>query len=396
MIPTRAAAVVAVLAATTAAQALVALAMLSLAAIAPEVARALAIEPALVGWWISLAYGGAMLTSLGGSALVRRLGATRTTQVALALVGLGALSAASGRLVLVAAAAALVGLGYGLTNPGASHLLVRSTTPANRNLVFSVKQTGVPLGGTIAGLMAPPVALAFGWPAVMAVVAVLAVVLAVALAPVRAAWDADRDPSARFTEHPLAGLALIWGDPRLRALSLAGFAYAAVQLSLSTFLVTMLVKDLGWSLVEAGVLLSTVQVTGVVGRIALGVVADRVLRSSLAALVAGGVATALFALATGALGPDSARVAVTAVLVAFGAAALGWNGVYLAGLTHGTPAAQIPRITGASLFFTYGGVLVGPPAFAALVPLVGSYTAVYALSALPALLGVAWLMRAKG
>ncbi|MEW5727485.1 MAG: MFS transporter, partial [Pseudomonadota bacterium] len=266
-----------VLATTTAAQALVALAMLTLPAIAPEMARDLGVSARLVGWWISMAYGFAMLTSLMGATTVRRLGAARSTQIALLLMAAGTLANAVAWLPAVALGAVLVGLGYGMTNPAASHLLARSTSPANRNLVFSIKQTGVPLGGTLAGLLAPPLTVAFGWQAAPAAVALGAVALVVLIVPMRPGWDADRDPGAPLRAHPLEGLRLIWRSPALRGLSLSGFAYAAVQLSLSTFLVTMLVGDLGWSLVEAGVLLSTVQVVGVVGRVLSGVAADKLL-----------------------------------------------------------------------------------------------------------------------
>lgn len=383
---------IAVLAATTTAQALVSLAMLAPAAIAPELARDLGVPGSSIGWWISLAYGGAMITSLLGSGAVRRLGAVRTTQVALLLVTLGALSTTTAWLPLVVAGALLSGLGYGMTNPAASHLLARSTSAANRNLVFSVKQTGVPLGGTLAGLLAPPIALALGWPAAMAMVAALCLALALALAAARTDWDCDRDPQASLKAQPFSGLALIWQSPLLKVLSLAGFAYAAVQLSVSTFMVTMLVTDLSWSLVEAGILLSTLQVAGVVGRLLVGTLADRIL-GGIRMLIALGVVTAILALATGLLAPSWPVALVFAVLVPFGAAALGWNGVYLAELAHAAEPSQIPRVTGASLFFTYGGVLVGPPAFAALHGLTGSYTGTYALAAVPAIFGVLLLAR---
>ncbi|CAA7613947.1 MFS transporter [Magnetospirillum sp. UT-4] len=379
-----------VLAVTTTAQALVALAMLTLPAIAPEMAPALGVPARLVGWWISLSYGMAMLTSLMGAVLVRRLGAARTTQLALLLMCAGTLANAVAWLPAILAGAVLVGLGYGMTNPAASHLLAQRAAARHRNLVFSIKQTGVPLGGTVAGLMAPALTVAFGWQAAPAAVAVLGLGLAAAVMPARAAWDADRDPTAPLKANPFEGLAVIWRAPALRGLSLAGFAYAAVQLSLSTFLVTMLVADLGWTLVEAGLLLSAVQVTGVAGRILSGLVADR-LAGGRPTLIGLGLFTAGFAVATGALAAGSPVVAVYGVLVCYGTAALGWNGVYLAEVAHAAPPGQIPRVTGASLFFTYGGVLVGPPAFAALQGLTGSYTATYALAAIPALAGAALL-----
>lgn len=267
-----------ILAATTAAQSLVSLAMLSPAAVAPAIARDLQVSGAMIGWWISMAYGGAMITSLLGGNAVRRFGATRSTQIGLLLVCLGGGAMMAGTLPLALLAALLTGLGYGMTNPAASHLLARSTSPERRNLVFSIKQTGVPLGGTLAGLIAPRLTQAWGWPAAMASVALTCLGLALLLALARHSWDSDRDPKSRMTGNPFSGLVSIWRSPRLKALSLTGFAYAAVQLSVSTFAVTMLVTDLSWSLVDAGLLLSAVQVAGVVGRISIGSLADRFFR----------------------------------------------------------------------------------------------------------------------
>ncbi|CAA7612891.1 putative Monocarboxylate transporter [Magnetospirillum sp. LM-5] len=380
-----------VLLAMTAAQSLVSLAMLSPAAMAPEIARDLGLAASRIGWWVSLAYGCAMLTSLMGGDAVRRLGAARATQVALSLVAGGAVCTALGHIALVLAGAGLIGLGYGMTNPAASHLLARTTDPAHRNLVFSIKQTGVPLGGTLAGLIAPPVALAFGWPATMILIGLLCAGLVALLGLGRTAWDGDRDPKAGLTSRPLDGLGLIWRTPRLRLLSLTGFAYAAVQLSVSTFMVTMLVTDLHWSLVQAGMLLSALQVAGVVGRISLGTLADRVF-GGIPTLIGLGAATAVLAIITGFASPDWPTALVYGLLVPFGAAALGWNGIYLAELAHSAPPSQIPRVTGASLFFTYGGVLFGPPVFAALHGWLGSYLLTYAVSAVPALIGTGLLL----
>jgi MFS family permease len=134
-----------VLIVTTAAQSLVSLAMLSPAAIAPAIAQDLQIPGSMIGWWISMAYGGAMVTSLLGGNAVRRLGATRSTQIGLLLAFIGGMAMMVGTLPLALLAALVTGLGYGMTNPAASHLLAKTTSPERRNLVFSIKQTGVPL-----------------------------------------------------------------------------------------------------------------------------------------------------------------------------------------------------------------------------------------------------------
>jgi len=64
-------------------QAMVALALLTLPVIAPVVAGAMQISPALVGLYVSVTYAGAMVTSLLGGATVARMGAIRVSQYGL-------------------------------------------------------------------------------------------------------------------------------------------------------------------------------------------------------------------------------------------------------------------------------------------------------------------------
>lgn len=390
--------VVFVLIATTIVQALLTLACLTLPAIAPKVGEALGVDPSLIGLQVSIVYGGAMFTSLAGGAIVRRYGACRTSQIALVFAACGSLLAIVGRLPALAAASVLIGLGYGLTNPAGSHLLANAASPRNRNLIFSIRQSGVPLGGLTAGLMAPAVALAFGWQWTVALVAALALCVAAALQPVRRRWDADRDPAQRLTHNPLRGLSLVWRRPPLRWLSLSAFCFSVVQLCLSTFLVTMLVTDLGLGLVQAGAVLAVVQVAGVVGRLGWGWVADRV-GNGQAVLAALALIMAAAAVLVGLMSPEWPLAALTSVLLMFGVSAIGWNGVYLAEVARMTPLAQVGQVTGASLFFTFSGVLLGPTSFTALYRLVGSYTTTYALLAVLALTGLtasamAWRRRA--
>ena len=75
--------------------------------------------------------------------------------------------------------------------------------------------------------------------------------------------------------------------------------------------------------------------------------------------------------------------------------AIGWNGVYLAEIARITPPAEVGRITGGSLFFTFGGVLVGPSAFAALYHAFGSLGATFGLLAGAALAGLVLVVAAQ-
>ncbi len=70
---------------------------------------------------------------------------------------------------------------------------------------------------------------------------------------------------------------------------------------------------------------------------------------------------------------------VLAVCALFGATAIGWNGVQLSEIARHAPRGQTGAITGASGFLTFAGVVLGPPAFALLAALTGSYRAGFAI-----------------
>jgi fucose permease len=273
-----------VLAATTGTQSFTTLCALGLSAVAPRAAEALDVGPALVGYQVSIVYFGAMTTSLIGGNMVRRFGPARASQIALWLAALGCLCSALGTLPSLAIGALIMGAGYGFTNPAASLLLSRVPAGGRMNLIFSIKQCGVPIGGMLAGLLLPPITLAINWQAGMIVCGLLALGLSLLLQQVRGNWDAERENTAAIFARPFDGFILIWHHPILRWLGLASLAYSAVQLSVTGFLVTYLVAEVNFTLLAAGSMLAVVQIAGACGRLAWGMLADR-LRSGLLVLI---------------------------------------------------------------------------------------------------------------
>ncbi|WP_370156283.1 MFS transporter [Ferrovibrio sp.] len=384
-----------VLAATTTTQSLTTLSALALSAVAPKAAADLGIGPALVGYQVSLVYGGAVITSLIGGGFVARLGATRTSQIALWLAAAGCLLSAIGTLPTLALGALVIGLGYGCTNPGASHLLARTDSGGHMNLIFSIKQCGVPIGGMLAGLLIPPITLAFSWRAGLATVAALALLVSAALMAYRRNWDADRQRTARLFVSPLAGLRLIWRHPILRWLALCSFAFSAVQLSLVSLLVTYLVTEVQIDLVTAGGLLAIAQVAGASGRLGWGWLADR-LRSGSKAMILNGLLAAAAAVATAFVTGGWPWLGIAAAVALFGFCAIGWNGVFMAVIARQAPRDSIGLATGATLSITFAGVVVGPSGFAALHDGIGlTYASGYLLMAAITLVGVWCMVQAR-
>ena len=322
-----------------------------------------------------------------GGGLVRRLGATRTSQLALWLVAAGCGLSALGTMAALGAGAIVIGLGYGMTNPAASHLLSRAPTARNMNLIFSIKQCGVPIGGVLAGVMVPPLTLAMSWQAALLACALLNVGWSLLVGRHRPAWDTDRERSARLFAAPFASLGLLWRNTTMRWLALGSLVFSAVQLCLTGFLVTYLVAEVGMDLVLAGTILAVTHSAGAAGRLSWGWIADRLKSGTLALITNGSVAVA-GALATAAVAADWPVWLVAAATALFGFCVMGWNGVFMAVIVRQSPHA-VGSMTGATLSITYAGIVLGPTLFGALHDKAGlSYSGGFALLALVAAAGV--------
>ncbi|MCC5977808.1 MAG: MFS transporter [Salinarimonas sp.] len=376
----------AVLTATLTTQILVSWSVLALAAMAPVVAESVGLPAIVIGYQIAIVYAvGAGVSLLAGS-LVTRFGGARVSQIALAACGAGCLVATFPGAPAIVIASIVIGAAHGMTNPSAAHLLARHTHKGNRGLIFSIKQTGVPLGGIAAGIITPAIAVAFGWQVALIAIVPVALVAVALLAPPRPAWDADRKPGTSLGIGALRGAGEAWQLPGLRWLCLCAFCFGGVQLCLMTFIVTFAVFDLGMSLVEAGMLLAVVQVSGVIGRVGWGVIADRLQRNG-GVLVAIGLISAGAAVGFALVTTQTPPFVIYVLAVLFGASAVGWNGVFVSEIVRVSPPGLIGAASGLGTFGAFAGVLFAPPAFVQIHALTGSYSLTYGFLIIPSLIG---------
>jgi len=362
--------------------------------IAPAMGDLLDVDPAMIGFQVSFVYAGAMIAVILGGRLVQRFGACRTQQLCLMLAAVGALGATVPSLWVLALASFVMGLGTGPATPASSHALNRFTDPGKRNLIFSIKQTGVPLGVVWAAFMMPSMTLAVGPAWSFVTVAAIGLTVLVVLQPARRAWDDDRTPGLPLITEPLAGLRLVWRQPVLRWLSLSAYFYSFCQLCVTSFTVTMLVKEMGLGLVKAGALLSVVLLSGVFARIVLGIYADR-LGSALRPLALIGTATAVMCGVTALLDPGWPRSALYLLLVLLGGSAVGWTGMFVAEVARVAPRGQVGLATSGAIAFNFLGILSGPALFAIVYQWIGSYSHTFGLLAFVALTGVALILKTR-
>ncbi len=384
------------LAATVAVQVLATAALFSVPAAAPEIARDLNVPGPLVGVFVSIVYSVGILSALLSPGFIWRFGAVRVSQAILVgVVAMLAIAAGGGTVAMLALAGVTLGLGYGAAATASTHLLVPQTPRPVFNLVMSIRQTGVPLGGVLGALIVPPIVLAAGWRVALLVEVGPILLLLGLLELPRRRWDVGLDPT-----HPLLSgallepLRLLRRDRRLRVLAAASFFYSGLQLCFIAFMAVQLTTVAGFSLIGAGFVLAVYQVAGAVSRPVWGWVADRLLSPS-RTLAVHGVGMAVACVATGLFGPGWPAFAVVLVAILGGVTASGFTGVAYAEYASlgGTRRTEATGLGTAAMFF---GVMVIPSVFAVAVTRWGGYALPYAVLAVTAAASAALLWREPG
>ncbi len=349
-------------------QTLMAVAGLAVPVFAVHLAADVGVPAGWVGLYMSCVFAVAMFSGVLGGAAVERLGAVRVAQACLVIAGLALALMTLAAVHWVVLAALMIGFSYGPPTPASSHVLARTTPVRWMPVVFSLKQTGVPAGGALAGAVVAPMVAAFGWKAASLAVGAACLALALALQPLRTRLDADRD-RGRPLGRDLAGpLRLVLGDPALRRLAFLAFAYSAVQMALVAYLVTFLVEAIGLDLVAAGAVLAATQAAGIAGRVVWGGVAATLL-SPRVLLTLLGLAMAVASALVAGFTPGTPAWTIYGAGVLFGATAIGWNGVMLAELARISPPGRAGAATGGSVFVTFAGVVLSPALFTAVLAL---------------------------
>jgi MFS family permease len=354
------------------------------AVIAPLIIHDLHVDPAMLGIYYGINAFCSLIGQMGCGSFIVRYGAWRMSQVALVTLAVGIGLAAEGGLIGFALSAVIGGAGAAVSTPASSQLLGRVSPRRLAPLVFSIKQTAVPAGLLFGGFLGPWMADAMTWQGAMLAIAVSCVAFALALQPLRGRFDTDRDPTRAFRLSDFhRTITSVVKASELRALSFACFAFNGIQQVFTAYFVTYL-THLGYSLVAAGFIFSTVVAIAVPGRILWGwlgsfYIAPRVVMAGLALGMAGSVA------ATGLFTAGWPLLLIGAVAIVLSATAMSWHGILLSETARLAPDGSAGPVTGGVLSFGQMGALLCPVAYAGLLSATGSYGLGFIVCALPAL-----------
>ena len=372
-----------VLAAGTAAQTSFSAVTIGLPVLAPALRDAFGLSLFEVGVVLDSVWIGTMLTLLPWGLLADRVGerivlTVGLTGCALALVG----AAEAGRFAALLVLLGLAGASGASVNSASGRAVMQWFGAHERGLALGVRQTAIPLGGFIAAVALPLLALDNAL-LLLAGFCLVGALLGFAVLREREAPD-EGDPA----EY---GRAL--REPRLWRLCGGSCLYLVAQISVLSFVVLFLHDERGLSAGEAAAVLAGVQVLAAAFRIGAGRWSD-VLGSRVVPLLLVGVASSVtLALATALL--DAPLALLIAAFVLAGGFGMAWNGLSF------TTAAEIAgaRQSGAALGLQQTALAVGgaamPPVFAALVGAT-SWRTGFALAAIFPLAGVVVLRPLAG
>jgi MFS family permease len=363
--------------ATLLVQTVSAFALLAIPLLGPPLMHRAGLQPESIGLVSATTAAGICWCLVFGGPMLGHYGPVRTLQYGLLCIALGllALSLPLGFLGLFGALA--IGFGSGHNNPAGSQILVRTAPPRHRTLIFSIKQAGVPLGGALAGLTAAPLVLSLGLSTALWVIIGIVLLAALVVQPFRSLLDTERVRRSGWVGalvSPSAvarSVSVLRAHPSLPLLTALGASFSVMQSCLMAFTATYAVTRHGASLAEAGRIVAVMQFASMVGRIALGWLADRT-GHALRHLVWQALASTLAVVLLVTLGGHNSW-ALYGCAALVGATAIGWNGVHMAELARVAPLALVGDVTSAASFFGFVGSICGPLAFMLIVTWSGSY-----------------------
>ncbi|WP_049980563.1 MFS transporter [Halolamina rubra] len=337
------------------------------------------------GFGVSLGVTGLTVTAvmLGYTALLFGTGAATDAFGERPLLVYGLLALAAGMAFVAVAptfpillvALLFVGFAYATAMPATNRAAINVAPPGRQALAMNVKQVGVTAGSAVAALLIAWMAttdaaavlgiVRFDWQAAFLAGAALAVVVAAVTA-------------LRYEGMPASGslsvpdVRSLLDDRAYRGLLVSGFFLGAAVFTTTSYVVPHVTDTVAATASVGGAVLATVQVTGSLGRLAGGELADRIpgrpTRGPALVLAAQAALAGLGFLAVVVAG---GRTATWLAFGFLGLSILGFPGVYYATMTALVDDDEVGAATAGGQTALNAGGLVAPPLFGTVAGSVG-------------------------
>jgi len=245
---------------------------------------------------------------------------------------------------------------------------------------MSIKQTGVPFGAMLAGVLVPRLVLRSGWHQAVVELAAGGVALAILVLPLVRWLNGPPVADKARLFQPFEPARQLAAMPGMFKLLIASMTFVAMQHCLRSFFTVYLVHNLGFSLGVAGLAYGVSQAAGIAGQIVWAIVSDRLLTAHTVIAAIGVLMTSAASL-TAAFRPDWSVPSIIAVAAIFGVSASGFLPVLLGELIRKAPPGQAGALTSGSQVFLTPAALVGPLLFGGVASVLDYSTAFATLAA---------------
>jgi len=265
----------------------------------------------------------------------------------------------------------LLGVPMATGTPAGSKAVAGWFPHRERGTAMGIRQTGIPVGGTIAALVLPSLGLAFGWRFALSSVGV--VTIATGIAVLVLYKEPEQPPVARGTDR-IFGVRDMIRHKDIWAVTFYAAIMAGSQWCYLSYIELYLTEDIFLSLILAATLLAAGQICGAVGRIVFGLVSDRLFlgRRKPVLMLLGFLGIAMAVLMAFLL-PDT-PVWVVFVTVSFlGLGTMSWQGLYLTLISEIVGTRMAGVAIGMTNTVTFFGIVVLPPIFGFIADRTESY-----------------------
>jgi len=359
------------------AQMTVSLLVAAVPVIAPEIAKARALDVQLIAFYFPIAYTTAFFSNFAVPKLLPRFGGAGLSLVCIGVGAGGLLLMLPTAATLIVAAPLVLGFGLGVVTPATSQVVGPLATPHTAGLFMSIRQSAIPAGSMLAGVIMPILAIYWGWHAPL-ILGLATAGLAIILLP-SLPWLNDGSSTPPPAQRP-------W-EPVKRLLAMSGMwqilfavvVYMMLVICLRSFFTVYLVKDMGFDLTTAGLAFSAAQLAGIPGQIGCAVISDRWL-SPRTVLAISGVLMTTAALLAANFTHNWPIFAIVTVAVVLGFFSIGCTPVMLGEITRRSPPGQVGSLVSGGNLFIMAGCALGPLFFGAVGAVFGYAGALEALA----------------
>lgn len=326
-----------------------------------------------IGRTYALVNVGTALFLLFGLPVLQRWGSFLTLQASLVLAGIAVAGMTVPSWTLLAISCLLLGVSYGPTPAAATDLIMRFTPTKQRSLIFSLKQSGVPIGGGLAGLVIPLLSGWMGWQGALILLGVCSALAALPLTRFRHLDETEERgtrlgrPRFLSLRGAIETVGAVLGTPALAGSVVCYSAFNVVQSAFLTFQAAWLILVFGLDLTAAGALCALTQAASIIGRPLFGWLADEL--GPRPTLAANAILGALTVVGLGLLQPASSLWLVAALCAVAGLTVMSWNGLQFSEVARLAAPGKTTAATNGFVTLMMPSLVLGPLLFSGLLTL---------------------------